>query len=48
MRMVSVADVPLMWMLTLLVSGRHELMFTIFAASVAALSEGMVLCIGTV
>ena len=48
MRTVSVAEAPWMLMFTLLVSGRQELMFTIFAASVASLSEGMVPRIGTV
>ena len=48
MRTVSDVDTPWMLMLTLLVSGRHELMFTIFTASLVALDCVMFSRIGTV
>ena len=44
----SFSLLPIIWIFTLLVIGLHELMFTIFRASLAALCEGMFSLIGTV
>ena len=45
---ISELELPLMLIFTLFVIGRHEFMFTIFAASLAAIYEGIVSRIGTV